>query len=203
MFRLELDYDNMTREDVEQDAKRLSQEFPALGGAYRVEPSKSGQTHWHVIFQRSQFPTFQEAYDVAIQSRADPDWLDLCKQYECFGLETEASRRRNEVSLQKHKILNKPSRTISSPIILDLVPATALDARRIVKISEAIDPARDATWQYKSFIDVWSSLKQHVQIGCIDDAQATRRMKWLSDQALNFTAIVQNNPSVEKKEASA
>ena len=120
-WRLELDYDLMQRDEVEQDAKRLSNEFPQLGD-YTLEPSKSGDgDHWHVVFQKSMFPSFQEAFDIAEKSLADPDWLDLCKEYECFGLETEGSRRFNEARQQreKHRVVNKPTRIITSPFLLD------------------------------------------------------------------------------------
>jgi hypothetical protein len=184
---LMLDYDNLEHQDVVKDCESLLKKYPALG-AYVIEPSKSGRPNrWHVRFPKSVFSTFQEAYDIALESGADPDWLDLCKQYECFGLETEMSRRSNQAREEKHPIVNRPTRNITSPIILNLKPATALDARRIVKVCEAI---KDPTWKYTAFLQVWN-LEHHVLIGCTDEAQAIRRMKWLSEQGLGFTATIE------------
>lgn len=188
-WRLELDYDSIPREDVDADAKRLIQEFPKLGSEYRIEDSKS-RDHYHVIFLKSQFTSFNEAYAIALQSRADRDWLELCKAYECFGLETEASRGFNEARQQQQRIVNKPTKMILSPFILDLVPNTTLDGRRIVKICEAID---DPTWQYHAFVHIWN-LRQHIEIGCRDERQAQRRLKWLTEQELNFVAEIKKNP---------
>jgi hypothetical protein len=200
-WRLELDYDEVPPDEVEKDAKKLAAMFPELGDTFRVERSKSMGEHFHLIFQKSQFTSFQEAYNIAMKSGADRDWLALCEEYKCFGLETEGSRRYNEVRQQREKrrVINKPIKMLTSPYILDLIPTTALDARRIVKVCEAID---DPTWKHTSFVNIWE-LKTHVQIGCINEAQATRRMKWLSEQALSFTATVKQNTRAldEKKES--
>lgn len=189
-WRLQLDYDTMSQENVEQDIKRLSAEYPSLGD-YRLEQSKSGSGHWHAIFPHSQFTSFEEAFSIAMKSAADPDWLDLCERYKCFGLETDRSRYYNEIRQQREKkrVVNKATGIITSPVILDLVPTTALDARRIVKVCEAI---RDETWQFKAGINVFE-MKTHVWIGCINEAQATRRMTWLSENGLGFTATIKQN----------
>lgn len=188
---LMLDYDNLEHDEVTKDCEKLLKEYPALG-AYVIEPSRSGQpNHWHVRFPKSAFSTFEEAFAIAKQASVDGDWLALCKEYECFGLETEESRRSNEVRRQReeNQIVNRRVRRLSSPYTLDLLPTTALDARRIVKLCEAI---KDPTWQYTSFIQV-QPLEEHVQIGCTDEAQASRRMKWLNEQNLGFTATIQKN----------
>lgn len=187
-WRLSLDYDDVPYEDVDQDAKRLIKDFPELGNNYEIESSKSGQAHFHVIFHKSKFASFEEAYHIALQSKCDKDWLSLCKEYETFGLETAEAQRFNEARQQK--IVNKPMKMITLPFLLDLVPASPLDARRIVKVCEAI---ADPTWQYSAFVHVWD-LTTHVQIGCRDEKQANRRMKWLSEQDLGFTANVKRNP---------
>lgn len=181
----------MPREDVDRDAKRLAEEFPELGKDYRIESSKSGGEHFHVIFLKSQFTKFEDAYKIALRSKADRDWLALCKVYECFGLETEGARRYNQVRQQREKqrVVNKPVKMITSPYILDLVPATALDARRIIKLCEAIN---DPTWQFTSFIHVWE-LQTHIQIGCINEAQACRRMAWLTENGLQFSGKIKRN----------
>ena len=182
-----LDYDNLEHDEVVKDCERLTKEYPALG-PYMIEPSQSGKAnHWHACFPKSAFSTFQEAYAIAEHARVDEDWLELCKIYECFALETDTSRQDNQARQQKQQVLNKPSRRLTSPVILDLKPLTTLDGRRIVKLCEAIDPKKDPTWQYTSFT-LADTLEEHVQIGCVDEAQATRRMRWLSEQNLNFTA---------------
>jgi len=190
-WRLELDFDGIPREEVDEEAKRLIKEHPELGNEYRIEASKTERDHYHVIFLKSQFNNFNEPYQIALESKCDKDWLDLCKDYECFGLETVAARRFNELRQERERkrIINKPVQMILSPFILDLLPATALDGRRIAKVCESID---DPEWQWTAFVHVFE-LKQHVQIGCRDEAQANRRMKWLSEQGLNFTAIVKRN----------
>lgn len=194
-YRLELDYDNLNREEVDADAKHLAKKFPELGEIYHIESSKTEKDHYHVIFLKSKFTKFEEAYNIAVESKADEDWLTLCKEYECFALETEGSRRLNEIRQQReqHRIVNKPTKMILSPYIIDIIPTTSLDGRRIVKICEAID---DPEWDYNAFIHVWD-LTMHIQIGCRDEAQANRRMAWLSQQGLQFTAKVKRNENVE------
>jgi len=190
-WRLELDYDGLPREDVETDAKRLAEQHPELEGNFRIEQSKSGGDHYHVIFPKSQFSKFENAYNIAIRSRADRDWLALCREYECFGLETDNSRVDNEFRQQKEKerVVNRAVKKVTSPYILELIASTSLDGRRITKVCEAI---KDSTWQYATFTSVMD-MKTHIQIGCVDEAQATRRMKWLSEQELGFTATVKEN----------
>jgi len=188
-----LDYDKVPREDVDTDAKRLVKEFPELGEDYRIEASKTDRDHYHVIFLKSQFTKFEDAYTIALESQCDKDWLALCKEYECFGLETEGSRRYNELRRQREqqRVVNKPTKMILLPYILDLMPTSSLDARRIVKVCEAID---DLEWQYNAFVHIWE-MKQHVQVGCRDEQQAARRLKWLSEQGLNFSATIKPNPN--------
>ena len=183
---------------MEADAKRLSEEYPELGQEYRIEPSKSGTDHWHVIFPKSVFTSFQAAYDIAATTQADPDWLYLSKLYECFGLETEASRHSNRIRQEQHPIVNKPVRNITSPIVLNLHPATALDARRIVKLCEVI---KDDTWQYTSRLQVWNQ-EHHVLIGCVDDAQAIRRLQWLGEKDIKFSAKIEQNPPPPVEQSS-
>lgn len=192
-----LDYDQVDYREVVKDCERLTKEFPHLG-TYVIETSPSGkEDHWHAKFPKSIFETFEEAFSVAVQSLADKDWLALCKEYRCFGLQTEETSRLNKEreKREKQKVVNKPRRLITSPYTLDLIPATALDARRLVKICEAIS---DATWEYTSFTLAYP-LEQHVLIGCIDEAQANRRMKWLSDQTLSFAATIQKNNGGERQ----
>jgi hypothetical protein len=197
-WRLELDYDKIPRQTVEEEAKRLISEYAELGDTFRIENSKSGTEHFHLIFPKSQFTNFQEAYDIAAISQADPDWLYLCKLYECFGLETEASRHSNQVRQEQHPITNKPVRNITSPIVLNLHPATALDVRRIVKLCEVI---KDDTWQYTSRLQIWNQ-EHHVLIGCIDDAQAIRRLQWLGEKDIKFSAKIEQNPPPPVEQSS-
>ena len=191
-WSLHLDFDAMDYEEVVQDCERLKKEYPKLG-EYKIESSQQPR-HFHVKFPKSKFASFDEAYQIALESKADRDWLPLCQEYQTFGLNTEVARRYNEIRQQREKqrVVNKPTKMILSPFILDLEPATPLDGRRIVKVCEAID---DPEWHYNAFVHVWD-LKQHVQIGCRDEQQANRRMKWLSEQGLNFTATVKKNPQV-------
>lgn len=189
-WRLELDYDEMPREEVDKDAKRLIADHPELGNDYRIEPSPK-RDHYHVIFLKSQFKTFQDAFEIALDSECDKTWLTLCKEYQCFGLETEAARSDN--IKRQQQIVNKPSQMLFQSFILDLEPTTSLDGRRIVKVCEAI---KDSEWEYKAFTHI-ITLKPHVLIGCRDEAQATRRMKWLSEQGLNFTATVKPNSQTQ------
>lgn len=190
-IRLELDYDNLTKEEVDADAKRLTKEFPELGSEYRIEASKTKRDHYHAIFTKSQFSKFEDAYKIALESRCDTDWLALCKDYECFALETQGSRQYNEIRQQREqkRVVNKPTKMLLQPWILDLMPKTSLDGRRIVKVCEAIE---DPEWNYNAFVHVWN-FEQHVQIGCRDEQQAARRLKWLSEQGLNFTATIKEN----------
>jgi len=189
-YRLELDYDGLSREDVDTDAKRLVSKHTQLGEEYRIESSKTRHDHFHVIFTRSKFTSFDEAYQIALESRCHKDWLALCKTYQVFALETDASRGWNKAREQQHPIVNKPVKMILSPIILTIRPATSLDARRLVKISEAI---KDKEWEYKAFTHIWT-LKPHVEIGCRDPKQATRRLLWLQDQGVSFSAEIKQNP---------
>jgi len=192
-FRLQLDYDGMTKEQVEEDAKNLVENYPELKGKYRIEPSDT-PTCFHVIFPLSSLPTFEEAYQIAESSKCERDWLAFCKRYRSFGLITRGMvkvREKSQILGPREKPKNPEHEKITLPTLLDIKPTNSLDVKRTIKLSEAIEPTIDKEgnvieeWQWKIEYRL-SDGRTHILIGCTDPAQARRRAVFLERRGLLF-----------------
>jgi len=184
VFRLQLDYDGMNREQVEEDAKYLAEKYPELKGKYRIEPSDT-PTCFHVVFPLSSIPTFEEAYQIAEASKCERDWLAFCKRYRSFGLVTREMvkvREKSQVLGPRGRPKNPEHEKITLPLILDVKPTNSLDVKRTIKLSEAIS---DEDWRWKIEYRL-SDGRTHILIGCTDQAQAKRRAAFLERMGLLF-----------------
>ena len=179
-IRLALDYDGIPREWVEKDAKELIKKYPILGGRYRIEESGTPMC-FHVIFPKSEIPTFEEALQIAKDSLCDRDWLRFCERYRCFALRTRSIKKINPRPPKK-KEKNKPVEEITLPVLLILTPENGRELKRLIRLSESI---RDQEWQYKIETPL-ASLQTQIVIGCRSLNQARRRIKWLKERGLQF-----------------
>jgi len=191
--RLQLDYDGMTETEVKDDAENLVAKHPELRGRYRVEPSETPLS-WHLIFPLSAYPSFEEAYEVALESKCDKDWLEFSKTYRSFGLRTKGIvkvRRESVVAGVKSEAKNLPKEILSSPVLLDVKPDNATEVKRLAKLCSTID---DPTWEYRIEYPINELITgfniTHIVIGCQDEAQARRRINFLQGLGLKFTSKI-------------
>jgi len=183
-FRLKLDYDGMTKEQVEEDAKRLLEEYPELKGKYSLETSPT-PTCFHIKFPLSSIPTFEEAYQIAESSKCDREWLAFCLRYKSFSVVTKEMvkiRDKSDLLKPRGRPKNPEHEKITLPIILDVKPTNSLDVKRTIKLSEAIS---DEDWQWKIEYRI-SDGRTHILIGCTDQAQARRRAAFLERTGIIF-----------------
>jgi len=172
-----LDYD-LAREEVEEDAKRLSEAYEL--GPYNIKPSKSG--NYHVEFPLRTFNNFLEAYQIALDSKADRDWLHFCEEHGFFAL----APRESYMPLEKRKTSTaktEPKAEITLPILLHIVPKDTMNLKRLIGLCESMRE-KDASWQYK--MEQRIDMKTHIIIGCKDEAQAKRRLKMLNRTGIEF-----------------
>jgi len=187
-FRLQLDYDGMTKEEVEENAKYLVATYPQLKLRYRIEPSET-PTCWYVIFPLSAFTTFEEAYNVAFDSKCDKDWLGFCKTYKSFGLRTKGItkvRRESVVAGERPEPKNKPKQILTSPVLVDFKPDNYVEVKRLVQLCASID---DQEWEYRIEYPLAEPLT-HVVVGCKDLSQAQRRINWVKYLGIRATAKI-------------
>lgn len=169
--RLLLDYDNKTFEEVKADAERLLGAYPKLG---EFTISMSDQpNHWRVEFRKSELD-WDTALTIAEETECDRDWLEYCKKYECFAVKTVVSKNRQP----KDGVVNPPVDRVRSPFMLIVEPAGRFNIRCCVRLCESI---KDPEWVWREHVTLYD-LKTKVQIGCRDESQAIRRMKWLSER---------------------
>lgn len=177
-----LDYDDLKKEDVKQDAETLTEKYPKLG-KYRLEESKGG--NWHVIWPLSRLKTMREAMLIAEQSRCDKDWLEICGRYGCFSLfpkdPISYNRKVEDTPQRKLPLL---ARGEVKGVTLKLYPETNIDNLRILKLLESFkDP--DLTW--KKALDLAEG-RSLILVGCRDRRQAERRASWMKEKTeINFT----------------
>jgi len=192
-WRMQLDYDLPSREEVEADAEKLVETFPQLGGVYRIE---QGKQFYHVVFPKSMLPSFDDCVKVAEQSKCDPDWLALSKEYGCFAVVTEAGKTMAKALRLKAfpppRPKKKPAYDITQPIILLISPGTPRDMGRLRAICESM--TEDPEWEYRTDFSL-ADLGQRLRIGCRDLYQAKRRAKWLEEQGLKFSWEIIERPS--------
>lgn len=182
-YRLLLDYDIISREEVEEDAKRLNAEHN-LGG-YTVEPSDTTGC-WHVVFPLTAFDTFEEAYRIAEESKCDKEWLSFCLRYKIFAIKTVIVKKFQEHA--NRKIYSRPIEEIPSPIILVVKPKNEVELKRVAKLSEGI---KDETWLWRIRTPIIgilgdSECLSRVEIGCNNQKQAERRVEFF--KRLNIEA---------------
>lgn len=178
LHRLLLDYDGMTRQEVEEDAQRLDRKYN-LGG-FEIEPSDT-PTCYHVYFPLTAL-AFEEALKIAKESRCDPMWLDFCARYKCFAIKSRLAvkiqAQRQALSARK---INKQSPRIDSPVCFRVKPKTSVDLKRLIKLCESIS---DKTWKWRVVEPVIGLYEDRqvaamIEIGCQDEYQAARRMRFL------------------------
>ena len=176
--RLILDYDVLTKEEVEADARRLNEKYD-LGG-YEMEPSDTSEC-WHITFPKTAFDTFEEPLKIAEESKCEKEWLMFCKRYKIFALKTALVKK-----FQPHatrKVYSRPIKKeqIVSPVVLIVRPKTRLELKRLIKLSES---THDKTWVWSITKSVWNVLDDRpaldeVHIGCRNERQAERRITFI------------------------
>lgn len=169
--RLMLDYDECSSEEVMADALRLREKYPELGMSV-VEPSDR-EGCFHVSFPKSELE-WEKALAIAEESGCDKAWLVYCKRYRCFAINTEVSK-----SLKiKKKIINPPVEKVESPFKLVVTPIDKFNLRCCLRLCESI-PDKEWVWNY--YTPAWDMITR-IEIGCRDEPQAVRRLKWLSQR---------------------
>lgn len=168
--RLILDYDRCSKEWVIADGEGLKRGHPELGD-FVVEQSKDGG--WHLEFPKSELE-WEKALVIAEESDCDKEWLDYCKKYKCFALKTVVSKSRQP----EKKIVNPPVKKVLSPVKLVVTPASDFDLRCCLRLCESI---KDPEWVWSEYTPVYDMVTR-VEIGCRDEPQAIRRLKWLSQR---------------------
>ena len=172
--RVMLDVDVHPKEEVEREARRLYEKF-GLGG-FRIEPSYT-EMCWRIIYPLTALK-WDDAIKVAEDCKLiDPAWLNFCKRYVCFGASTETSRY-YQPSVPKPR--NEPiDGRIALPVILIVKPATDLDLKRVVKLSQNLE---DELWQWRvryPLAGIYGGTSVIVEIGCRDMQQANRRINFI------------------------
>lgn len=174
--RLILDYDILTKEEVEADARRLNEKYN-LGG-YEIEPSDTSEC-FHIIFPKTAFDTFEEPLKIAEESKCEKEWLMFCKRYKIFALKTTLVKKFQPEATRK--VYSRPVKEITSPVMLIVKPKTRLELKRLVKLSES---THDKTWVWSIERSVWNVLEDRpaldeVHIGCSNERQAKRRIAFI------------------------
>lgn len=179
MHTLCLDYDGLPRAEVEADAKRLGETYNL--GRHVVTPSRT-TGHFHVEFPTKLFNNFEEAYQIALDSKADRDWLDLCKTEQNFTLASASSY----IPLTERRQVTKPVKKGESPIQLIVVPGSGEDEKRIVGLCQNM---RDETWVWRETLSLTTPIRAQIIIGCQDGFQANRRIRFMQKitPPINFT----------------
>lgn len=171
-----LDYDVISREEVENDAKRLDEKY-GLGG-YEIEASDTNEC-WHVLFPKTAIDSFEKALEIAEDSKCERDWLEFCKRYKIFAIKTALVKTFQPNATRK--VFSRPVDEILSPVILTVKPKTKLDLKRVIKLSES---THDHTWVWKidtPILGIYDEREElsNVMIGCKDVKQAGRRISFI------------------------
>ena len=186
LHRLILDYDGLTRQEVEEDARRLDKKYK-LGG-YTIESSDT-PTCYHVYFYKTALP-FEEALRVAKESRCDPLWLGFCSRYKCFAIK---SRLAVKIQVTRQSLparsLNLQVKHLDSPVVLRAKPETSMDLKRLIKLCESIS---DETWKWRVIEPIIGVYEDRpclavVEIGCVDEYQCARRMRFLLETGIELS----------------
>ena len=188
--RLMLDYDIIDKEEVEEDARILDSKYN-LGG-YTVESSDTTSC-WHVVFPLTEFKTFEEAFEIAKESKCDKGWLMFCARFKLFAIKTATVKKFQEHA--SRKISSRPIEEIPSPIILVVKPKNDMELKRVVKLSESIE---DKTWLWRistPLIGIYENRDNlsNVEIGCENHKQADRRIDFLKGLNIDADYEVKNN----------
>jgi len=164
-----LDYDGCKAEEVVADVTRLRDKHPELG-IFLVEPSDGG---WHVEFPKSELE-WNKVLVIAEESNCDKKWLAYSRKYGCFAVNTQISK-----SLQpKAEVVNPPVESVESPVSLIVTPIDSFNLRCCVRLCGSI---KDDEWVWREYTPLWD-MKTRVKVGCRDESQAIRRLKWLSER---------------------
>lgn len=172
--RLLLDYDGWSFEEVRADADLLRNRYPQLG-AFAITPSDQ-PGHWRVEFRKSELD-WETAIRVAEESKCDRDWLEYCKKYECFAVKTVISKNRQP---KQELVVNPPVDKVESPFSIIITPIDSFNLRCCLRLCESI---KDPEWVWREYTPVLD-MKTRVEIGCRDEPQAMRRLKWLSERIM-------------------
>lgn len=180
LYRLVLDYDELPREEVERDARRLDELFN-LGG-FEIRESEHGGIH--VVFPHAVFESFEEVYRIAEMSKCDKEWLRYCRMKGALSLARKGSyvklvRLRSggwadRESIRRGRRLMRRRGFKEYPIWLVIYPRDEIDEKRIKGI---LDSFEDCVYREEMTID----LKRRFIVGCVDKYQALRRVKWLQN----------------------
>lgn len=183
--RLMLDYDDKTFEEVRADVERLKEKYPYLR---EFTISMSDQpNHWRVEFRKSEL-SWGEAIVIAEQADVDRDWLDYCKKYECFAVKTVISKNRQPRVVE---VVNPPVEKVESPFSIIVTPIDSFNLRCCLRLCESI---KDPEWVWTEYTPVLD-MKTKVEIGCRDEPQAMRRLKWLSERIMGRFEVKEVKPT--------
>lgn len=174
-FKFHLDFDNLTREDVELEAERITRENASLG-PYTVEQSEGG--NFHVTWHRSHLKTFDEGYYIALNSKADKNWLDICKKYQVFALFTRDSLGQTLKLRQQKRTYQLEKGNVEGTRLI-ITPENIGEHRRLLAICEAIKDDPTLTWRLETAL---GDNVTRIVIGCLDFYQAQRRVKFLREK---------------------
>jgi len=184
-LKLQIDYDGIPEERVREECESIKAKYGL--GDYVIVPSRTGG-HFHVSFPKSRIPTFDEAVKILRETSCDPDWLELSIKYGCFGI-----RQKTLSGVRESRRLKMPKpkpALINSPVILDLTPSTLLDLDRATKLCATF---KDGT-KYATTRPL-ADLKTHIIVGCTDERQGQRRIKWLQERGVSFQSSVKPQQS--------
>jgi hypothetical protein len=170
--RLMLDYDDKTFEEVKADAEELVFLHHELGD-FTISMSDQ-PNHWRVEFRKSELD-WGTAIGIAEESECDKDWLDYCKKYECFAVKTVVSKNRQPRMVE---VVNPPVGKVESPFSIIVTPIDSFNLRCCLRLCESI---KDPEWVWTEYTPVLD-MNTRVEIGCRDEPQAMRRLKWLSER---------------------
>ncbi len=180
-FKLCLDFDELTKEQVEEEAKRITKENLHLGPP-TVEPSEGG--NFHVTWHRSHLRTFDEGYNIALNSKADKNWLDICKKYQVFALFTRDSLETTLKLRQQKRTYQLESGKVEGTKLI-ITPEDNNEHRRILGLCESMtnpqNNSYDSTWSYR-VENKLGDCKATIMIGCLDFYQAQRRIRLMRDK---------------------
>jgi hypothetical protein len=104
----------------------------------------------------------------------DHEWVSFTERYGVQAINTAVSRGFHH--LEKPK--NEPVREIRSPVKLEVVPATTLGIKRVVKLCENLE---DKTWEWRLKYGIAEGplFRAIIEIGCMNEAQALRRVEFI------------------------
>jgi len=174
-LKFALDYDDLSKEEVDEEAKQITGENPSLGPP-TIEQSEGG--NYHVTWHRSHLKTFEEGYNIAIDSKADKNWLDICKKYQVFALFTHQSLELTMKLRQSKRMFQLEKGSVDGTRLI-ITPENINEHRRILGICESMKD--DSTWTWKLENTLGDNVTRIV-IGCLDNYQANRRVRFLREK---------------------